>query len=186
MISKLKPRRRDREDRAPASHVTTRATLESMRHVAPKPQRSKRIDTRVGRRREHADSIDDFELELLRHGLNLEDLFLTARSYDQGTRTPFAKLAHAVMQWWCSLPLGPKRVVWVDPQSGYTEANLPKFSTAIGQELMNRGLAGGRWVHTRLHLLEARQWRREMLAMSPAERLKMPMELDDERVAGRK
>lgn len=135
--------------------------------------------------KQYADSLDEFELSLLRHGISMEDLRTQARAFESGTRTPHAKLAHAILQWWCSIPIGGRRVVWVDPLSGHTEATLPKFSTAEGQDLLSRGLAGACWVSTRKHLLEARAWARRMLQLTPQERLREPLQFGDER-AGKK
>ena len=135
--------------------------------------------------KQYVDSLDEFELSLLRHGINMEDLRTAARSYEAGTKTPYAKLAHAILQWWCSIPIGGRRVVWVDPASGYTEATLPKFSTAEGQDLLSRGLAGACWVSTRKHLLEARAWAKRMMQLTPVERLREPLQFGDERVSKR-
>ena len=154
--------------------------LAEARASSPKPKR--RVDPRVGRKRYHGDGVDDFELELLRHGINLEDLQRVALQYDKGTRTPHAKLAHAVMRWWLGLPMGQRKVVWCDPASGYTERTLPKLSSSEGADLVARGLAGARWVYSRAHLLAARTWARHMLTLTPLERLQQPVESGDERL----
>lgn len=184
----LRKRRRAPEAQAstpPASHVAKRSQLvESLRPapevVTPRPTKS-RVDPRIGRQRDHRDGIDDFELRLLQHGINFEDLQKGSKSFNMGTRTPYARLCHAVLQWWCSQPMGQRRVVWVDPSCGYNEKNVPKFSTVEGAELQAKGLAGARWVYSRTHLLEARAWARDMLALSPAERLAAPASPGEER-----
>jgi len=167
------------------SHVTTRAELiaklGSARHAAgPKPK--KRVDSRRDRKRDHSDGIDDFELELWRHGVNFADLYKAAVAYSNGTQTQYNKLANAIVRWWCSLPMGPRKIVWVDSTSGYTERTVPKFSTALGRQLVDQGLAGARWVYSRSELLKARQWRQRMLEMTPAQRLRLPAELGTETI----
>lgn len=180
------------------SHITTKADLESKRRAAlerletPQQRPTERLgsprlkrapDTRAGRRRSYIDGVDDFELELLKHGLNMEDVLRASREYDAGTNDKYRRLAHAVFHWWIGLPVSPRKVAWVDPTSGFTLKNLPKFSTREGQELLSKGLAGARWVYNRVHLIEARMWAKKMLAMSPGDRLAEPIQLGDERLA---
>jgi hypothetical protein len=164
------------------SRVTTKAelvaTLQANRAASPKPKC--RVDTRVGRKRRYSDGVDDFELELWRHGVNFEDLWSAAQQYAQGTQSPYHKLANAVIRWWCSLPMGARQVLWVDQSSGYTERNCPKFSTVAGAQLQQRGLAGARWVHSRLELLRAREWRQQMLTLTPQQRLRVMPEIGED------
>lgn len=155
---------------APTSQVTTKAELISMR--PPPPPAKERVDPRINRKREHADSLDDFELSMLQSGFSIVELADGAKKFNAGTRTPYVRLCNAVIRWWIRLPMGQKRVLWVDPKSGFTEKNAPKFSSSRGAELVARGLAGFRWVYSRAHLLEAREWREHMLQMTPAERLR--------------
>lgn len=136
-------------------------------------------------KRIYADGLDEFEMAMAKHGISLDDLLKAARSLELGTSTPYARLAHAVISWWCSKPMGSRRVVWVDPASGFTERTVPKFSTAEGQDLLTRGLAGAAWVSTRKHLLDARAWAKRMLQLTAAERLATPIQLGDERLTRR-
>lgn len=177
------------QESAPASHITTRAQLEQLRAQAvgmnvPQPRAAKRKALGAGggrRQRDRADGIDDFEMELLRHGINFEDIQKAAKQYDSGTRTPYVKLAHACLRWWCTQPLGLRKVLWVDPASGYTDRNVPKLSTAVGRELVARGLAGVMWVYSRPNLLQARAWAKRMLALTPTQRLSEPVMPGEER-----
>lgn len=190
----------------PGASVTTRKEMEELieqtrreRESGPEPiaavqeaesprvRNRRRVDPSiVGRRkRAYSDGIDDFELAMARHGISMDDIVKAAKSFELGTTTPYAKLAHAVISWWCSIPMGGRRIVWVDPDTGYTEGTLPKFSTAEGQDLITRGLAGGVWVSTRKHLLEARAWAKRMLQLTPTQRLDEPIQLGDERLTRR-
>lgn len=186
------------ESVAPSSGIITKAEIIAIRDAAllaeervkhgklPRPRDRKkreRVDPRIGRYRSNSDRIEEFELALLQHGINFEELEKHAISYQRGTRTPLAKLAHAVMEWWCSASISHIRVVFVDPASGYTERNMPKLSSMEGMQLVARGLAGGVWVSTRKQLLEARKWKKRMISLTPAERLREPMVFGDERLA---
>jgi hypothetical protein len=147
---------------AQPSSVRTRASLEA------------ELADDDGPKRIYRDSPDDMEMSLLRHGLNLTDLVKGAKSFDIGTRTPFSRLSHALLQWWLTLPMSTRQVKWVDPAAGYTEQTCPKLSTKSGMKLQARGLAGGRWVYTRKQLLQARVWKAHMLSLTPAQRLAAP------------
>lgn len=147
---------------------------------------SRRTISKRTRKRIYTDGVDDFELALAKHGISFEDLMKAARSLEMGTHTPYARLAAAVLLWWCSKPMAARRVVWVDPDTGYTSRTLPKFSTAEGQDLITRGLAGASWVSTRKQLLDARAWAKRMMSLTPAQRLSEPIQLGDERLTKHK
>ena len=148
-------------------------------------KRARVEDGRVGRYRANSDRIEEFELRLLRHGVNFDEIEKYAKQYDAGTRTPLAKLAHAVLDWWCSASISHMRIIWVDPISGFTEETVPKLSSLEGQSLVARGLAGGVWVSTRRQLLQARQWKAHMLSLTPVQRITEPMVFGDLRLGAK-
>lgn len=171
----------DRTDKA--SHVTLRASFAPVPPTvgSPRLRKERRAEKADKRIRDYRDGPDELELSLFRHGLNLDDVHVGAKQYDSGTRTPYAKLCHAVLRWWCDLPMTGRQVVWVDERSGYTWKNVPKFSTALGRSLMSKGLAGGRWAYSRSQLLDLRAWAAQMLALTPKERLAMAPQPGDAR-----
>lgn len=169
----------DRADRA--SHVQTRASVTPVPVTVSNPKLRKAKRPEKERIRDYRDGPDELELSLFRHGLNLDDVHAGAKQYDAGTRTPFARLCHAVLRWWCDLPMTGRQVVWVDEKSGYTWRNVPKFSTTEGRSLVTKGLAGGRWAYTRSQLLDLRAWAAQMLSLTPKERLEQAPQPGDAR-----
>jgi hypothetical protein len=169
--------------RPPVSSVIPKAQLQAhLDSLAPgdadaeePPSLSpKRVDSRRNRKRDWSDIVDDFEMTLIRHGINIEDLQEARRQYTDGTRTKFTTLAKASLEWWIGRKCGLRRVTFVDPVSGYTERTAPKFSTFKGHQLQLRGLASYKWVASREDLLAARAWRKRMLSLTPLQRLSDP------------
>lgn len=133
-----------------------------------------RVDPRTNRKRDYTDRIDDLEMRIMRHGRSMHDVERLAKKWDEGARTDVYAVAHAVFEHWVEQPLSATRVVWVDPKSGYDERTVPKLSTASGQDLVSRGLAGVGWAHSRRELLALRAWKLKMLQLTPGQRLTNP------------
>lgn len=193
-LEKLRKQVHEAEDRQEFADImaVVREEQDKLARAAKERESSERLAAvkaappgRVKNKRSFHDNLDAFELVLLRNGISMDDLLKASRTFDMGTHTPYAKLAHVLVQWWCSVPMGGRRVVWVDPDSGFTERTLPKFSTAEGQDLLARGLAGAVWVSTRKHLLEARAWAKRMMQLTPEERVREPIQIGDERLTRR-
>ena len=164
--------RAEQEATAEADAVIARvlgASSESAKVLQLTP-RTKRIDTRVGRKRDYNDATDDFEIELRRHNLTFTQLRKGADSYDNGVRSPYATLCHATLRWWLALPMSNRRVVWVDPESGFDERTVPEARTLEGKELIARGMVYIAWAKTRLELLRCREVVERLKEMTPTER----------------
>lgn len=172
----------EKERRLKAEAEALAAARASEKRTHAKSSKPGRQDTRKARYRDNSDRIEEFEVALLKHGIDFDEVERGAKQYEAGTRTPMAKLSHAVLDWWCSAAISHMRIVWVDPASGYTERTIPKLSSIEGKDLVGRGLAGGVWVSTRKQLLEARKWKKRMLAMTPLQRLTEPLVFGDIRL----